>query len=62
MHDVLNDLMEYRVVLDKADRIIHGRLQSLSISILDEESHHSSHQRSFGSDEPIRDGKIYLDS
>lgn len=26
MHEVLNNLLEYKIVLDKADKIIHGRL------------------------------------
>lgn len=28
MHEVLNELIEYKVVLDKANKIIHGRLRN----------------------------------
>lgn len=33
MHEVLNNLVEYKVVLDKADKVIHGRLNALNASI-----------------------------
>jgi len=30
MHEVLNDLIEYQEVLEKANKIIHGRFRGIS--------------------------------
>jgi hypothetical protein len=30
MHEVLNELIEYSVVLDKANKIIHGRFRGVN--------------------------------
>jgi hypothetical protein len=33
MHEVLNELVEYRIVLEKANVLIHGKMRAISDSI-----------------------------
>lgn len=33
MHEVLNELIEYRVVLEKANNIIHGKMRAIAETI-----------------------------
>jgi|LauGreDrversion4_2_1035121.scaffolds.fasta_scaffold1028082_1 hypothetical protein len=33
MHEVLNELIEYRIVLEKASLIIHGQMRNISESL-----------------------------
>lgn len=44
MHEVLNELIEYQVVLDKANKVIHGKL----MPPLDNESIHTDNESFHG--------------
>jgi V-type ATPase 116kDa subunit family len=42
MHEVLNELVEYKIVLEKAYTIIHGMMRGVN------ESQHTDHDQSYG--------------
>ena len=56
MHDVHTELLEYRIVLEKSNVLIHGKMRSISDSLHSMNSMHSEHDGASSVRNSVRGG------